>query len=204
MWALPPSWPVSLPPQPLSAKGTTTRTSRTLFTISPLITAAILIKKSLVRHSHPLPGPRRPQRPQHRPRCRRSVEGVEVNSGRAGDQQLRALLRRVSDAELELALRLAPGRREGGSQGRWNRRVAEVANPLRLRAAGDRDHPSQDRHLDPRRPRRPHEVEVDLVVEEELGDQKVGAGIDLRLQVAEIRIKVGRLRVHLRKAGAAD
>ena len=48
------------------------------------------------------------------------------------------------------------------------------------------------------------EVEVDAVVEEELGDQERGAGVDLGLQVAEVGLEVRRLRVDLREAGAAD
>ena len=56
----------------------------------------------------------------------------------------------------------------------------------------------------PSRPGRGDEVEVDLVVEEELGDQEGGAGVDLRLQVVEVGVEVGGLRVDLGEAGAAD
>ena len=53
-------------------------------------------------------------------------------------------------------------------------------------------------------PRRLDEVEVDPVVEEELGDQEAGAGVDLGLQVAEVGLEVGRLGVDLGEAGAAE
>ena len=48
------------------------------------------------------------------------------------------------------------------------------------------------------------EIEVDPVVEEELGDQERGSGVDLGLQVAEVGLEVGRLRVDLGEAGASD
>ncbi len=57
-----------------------------------------------------LPGLRCPQRAQHRARRRRPVQRVEVDPGRARDEELRALLRRVGDAELELAIRVATRR----------------------------------------------------------------------------------------------
>ena len=96
------------------------------------------------------------------------------------------------------------GRREGGFQPARDRGVAEVADPLRLGEAGDRDDAGEDRHLDAARPRRGDEVEVDLVVEEELGDQEGGARVDLRLQVGEVGVEVGGLGVDLGEAGAAD
>src|SRR5206468_1793513 len=108
------------------------------------------------------------------------------------------------DPELELPVGLTAGGGEGSLQGGRNRCVAEIADALRLGEAGDRDHPGEDRHLDSLRPRRSHEVEVDPVVEEELGDQEAGAGVDLRLQVAQIRVQVRRLRVDLGEAGATD
>ena len=48
------------------------------------------------------------------------------------------------------------------------------------------------------------EVEVVLVVEEELRDQELRAGRNLVLAVAQVGLRVGRLGVGLRVAGAAD
>ena len=152
----------------------------------------------------PLPGPRRAQRAEHGPRRRRPVQRVEVDARRAAEQQLGALLRGVGDAELELGPLVARGGAERLLQQRRDRGVAELADPLRLGEAGDRDDPGEDRHLDPLRARRRDEVEVDPVVEEELGDQEGGPGLDLRLQVGEVGLEVGRLGVDLGEAGAAD
>ena len=53
-------------------------------------------------------------------------------------------------------------------------------------------------------PRAVHEVEVEGVVEEELGDQEARSAVDLRLQIGEIGIEAVGLGVDLREAGAAD
>ena len=65
----------------------------------------------------PLPRLRGLQRAEHRARRRRPVQGVEVDPRRARDQELRALLRRVGDAELELALRVVPAASKAASSG---------------------------------------------------------------------------------------
>ena len=151
-----------------------------------------------------LPRPRRPQRAEHGARRRRAVERVEVDPGRAAGEQLLALPRGVGDAELASASSSPPSASIAGSSSARDRRVAEVADPRHLGEAGDRDHPGDDRHVDPALARRGDEVEVDAVVEEELGDQEAGAGVDLGLQVGEVGLEVGGLGVDLGEAGAAD
>ena len=56
---------------------------------------------------------------------------------------------------------------------------------------GDRHDPGDDRHGDARRARLLDEVEVELVVEEELGDQEAGAGLLLLARVAQVALAVG-------------
>src|SRR4051812_14575206 len=96
----------------------------------------------------PLPRTRSAQRPEHGTGRGRTVQRVEVDSRHAGDQELRALLGGVCDSELELAFGIALGAQECGLQPRRNRRVTEVAYPLRLRVARDRDHAGEDRDVD--------------------------------------------------------
>src|SRR5207344_159060 len=83
------------------------------------------------RGPRPVPGPGRAQGAEHGPRRRRPVEGVEVDARRAGEEQLGALLRRVSDAELELGALVTARGGEGGLEPSGDRRVAELADPLR-------------------------------------------------------------------------
>ena len=93
--------------------------------------------------------------------------------GRARDQQLGALLRRVGDAELELGLLVASrGARTHlrGGTGSRRRRGSQIRFVWAKLATGIT--PGMIGTSIPRRPRRVDEVEVDLVVEEELGDQE--------------------------------
>ena len=51
---------------------------------------------------------------------------------------------------------------------------------------------------------RADEVEVDAVVEEQLGDDEVEAGVDLGLEVRDVPVEVAALDVPLGVAGAAQ
>src|SRR5207302_10076878 len=82
--------------------------------------------------------------------------------------------------------------------------VAHLGEPLDLREVGYGDDPRDDWDVDSRRARLAHEVEVELVVEEELGDQEARPGLDLLLREVEVVVEVGRLGVHLGKACATD
>ena len=128
-----------------------------------------------------------------------------MDPGSAGAHQLgRTELRRPGDAEVELgALVAAEGFHRRGQLLR-DRRLAELAEAHDLGVAGDRHHPGDDRHVDPGRAGRGDEVEVVAVVEEELGDQKAGAGVDLGLQVGEVGLEAGGSGMDLGEAGAAD
>ena len=82
------------------------------------------------------------------------------------------------------------------------RRVSHRA--AQVREAHDRHDARHDRHRDAGGARALDEAEVVLVVEEELRDQELGAGVDLAPQVREIGRRARRFGVHLRVAGAAD
>ena len=127
-----------------------------------------------------------------------------MDARRSPDQELRGLLGGIGDADLELGFGVTLGGHERGLQLRRNRGIAEIADPLGLSVGGDRDHAGDDRHLDPTLAGCRDEVEVDLVVEEELGDQEGSARLDLGRQKGEIGIQIGRLGMHLGKTGATD
>src|SRR5665648_1018513 len=65
----------------------------------------------------------------------------------------------------------------------------------------DRDEPRHDRDGDAGGADAVEIAEIDLVIEEELGDGARGAGVDLRLQHVDIGLDGGRLRVLLGIAG---
>ena len=153
----------------------------------------------------PLPGPRGAQRAEHGAGRRRPVERVEVDS-RA---RRRAAARRTAGPRRRRRARTRPARlppaaanaasSRGGIEASQSSQIRFVWAKL---ATGMT--PAMIGTSIPARPRRGDEVEVDLVVEEELGDQEGGARVDLRLQVVEVGVEVGRLRMDLGEAGAAD
>src|SRR6266571_2972299 len=96
------------------------------------------------------------------------------------------------------------GSRERRGELRRHVRAAHGREALHLLDVGDGHDARDDRHVDPRGARPPDEVEVAAVVEEELGDEELGAGVHLLLAVAQVGLQVARLDVPLRIAGAAD
>ena len=115
---------------------------------------------------------RRAQRGQDRPRCRRAVQRVEVDSGRAARQEIGALEGRVGDPELCNRFRVVGAPVELPLEVLRDRGAAHLGEALDLAVVRDRHDPRDDRHVDAGRARLLDVVEVELVVEEELGDQE--------------------------------
>ena len=88
-------------------------------------------------------------------------------------------------------------------QRRRNRGLAHAGDRLDLTDVGDRHDPGDDGDLDPDRPGLGDELEVEVVVEEELGDRERRPGRHLLAQEAQVMGQVFRLGVHLREAGGA-
>ena len=156
-------------------------------------------------HLAPHPWPQQLQRGQDRARGRGAVERVEVDAGRAAGQQLGALQRRVGDAELEHGVGVvgaparAPRAAAAGMLGPhmpvivliWPRSVIGMM-PGRIGTSMPAARASSTKR------------EVELVVEEQLGDQERDAAVDLLLEEAQVVGEVGRLGVDLGEAGGAD
>ena len=160
--------------------------------------------RALDRGLRPRPGVRCAQRGQDRPRCRRAVQGVEVHSGRASRQEIGALEGRVSDPELCNRFRVVGAPVELPFEVLGDRRAAHVGEAVDLAVVRDRHDPRHDRHVDARGARLVDVVEVDLVVEEELGDQEARARLDLLPRVAKVARAVRGVEVHLGEARGAD
>ena len=125
--------------------------------------------------------------------------------GAAGQQRF-ALSRGELDAELRDRLRIVTERFELRQQGRREGRAADPGEPLDLFGVQDRQDAGCDRHA---HAERLHEVvaepEVVVVVEEELGEDDIGAVVDFCLQTLPVDVFPFRAGdVALREAGGAD
>src|SRR3954453_1610835 len=129
-----------------------------------------------------------PQPIEHVTRRERTIERIEMDAGRATSDQVAALSRRVLDAERADGVGVVAARLARGEQRRRNGRAAERGEALDLREVRDRHDAGDDRHFDTRAARALDERKIVLVVEEELRDQKVSAGLDLGLEIAEIAV----------------
>ena len=89
-----------------------------------------------------------------------------------------------------------PGR-ESGPEG-------QLGHPDHVLLRRDRHDPGEDRHPDAGQLAALAEVVEVVVVEEELGADVVGAGVDLALEVVHLLEPVGRAGVPLGEAGDAD
>ena len=76
-------------------------------------------------------------------------------------------------------------------------------DPLDLRDVRDRHDPGDDRDVDAGVARARDELEVDRVVEEQLRDEELRAGVDLLLEVAQVDLRVGGVDVASRGSTAA-
>ena len=146
----------------------------------------------------PAPRSAQLQRREDRPRRRRAVERVEVDPRSAPREQLRALERRVGDAEFEHRLGVVGPEFERFQQRRRDRRAAHRGHRLDLRDVRDRHDPRDDRDFDSGETGRVDEPHVVLVVEEQLRDQEPRAAVDLRLQELQVAERVAGLRVEPR------
>src|SRR6266850_2952836 len=144
------------------------------------------------------------QRGQDGPGGRRSIQCIEMDPRRAPAEQVGALQRRVRDAELERSLRVVLADLHGGGELGWNVRSAHRREALHLLDVGDGHDARDDGDLDPRGARPAYEVEVPAVLEEELGDEELRAGVHLLLAVAQVGLQVARLDVALGIARAPD
>src|SRR5688572_8237095 len=116
----------------------------------------------------------------------RFVERVEVDSRCTSLDEPETLDRRVHDPELVYAFRLIGQAIELRAEASRDRRAAHLGETFDLLDVLDRHDARDDRHGDAGGARAIDEVEVDAVVEEELSDQELRAGIDLLAEVREI------------------
>src|SRR5205814_5930127 len=85
-----------------------------------------------------VPGPRRPESRQDRPRRRRAVERVEVDSGCAAREQVRALERGVGDTQILDRVGVLRPRGQFTVELVRDARVAQLGEALDLREGGAR------------------------------------------------------------------
>ena len=143
------------------------------------------------------PGAHRPDQARvHAARRRRLVQRVEVDAGRAAREQLATLQRGPLDADLERALLVRLAHRSSACSS--SRGVSEVgalrSAPRRFARLTIGMMPGTIGTVMPAARARADEAEVVLVVQEELGDQELGAGVDLAPQVREVGLRASALR----------
>src|SRR5262249_4163842 len=84
------------------------------------------------------------------------------------------------------------------------RRATQSDEAVDLLVTGDRHDARDDGDVDSDTPGPLDKVEVESVIEEELGDDEIQAGVDLLLEVSKILVGRGRLDVPLGVACSAD
>src|SRR3989338_4382912 len=89
-------------------------------------------------------------------------------------------------------------------KGLGDRDSSQTRDPFYLLCTEDRHDPRDNRDGDLRLSRAIDEVEIEGVVEEELGYNYVGPGVDLALEVREIGREIRRLVVPLGISGHGD
>src|SRR5579862_9738993 len=132
-------------------------------TRAPTITPATFLSPSAIASAPPAQGA------DDHPSRRRLVERVEVNPRHAPREKLHALHRRMRHPELDDGLRVVLQSLELQGQSHRDGRAAQPDEPVDLLEAGDRHDPGDDRYVDPRSPRALDEIEIESVVEEQLG-----------------------------------
>src|ERR671915_786271 len=157
----------------------------------------------LDRGPGPRPGVRRSQRRQDRPGCRRAIQGVEVDPGRAPRQEIGALEGRIGDPELGNRFRVVGAPVQLALELARDRRAAHLGEALDLAVVRDRHDPRHDRHAYAGSAGVLDEVEVEIVVEEQLRDQEARPGVLLGARVAQVAVAVGRVGVDLGEASGA-
>src|SRR6187549_4105337 len=109
-----------------------------------------------------------------------------MNAGRAALEQLRAQLDSRAHADLSHLLSIVFVELELGQEVSGNARAAHAGEALDLRDIGDGHDARHDRHGDTNLASPLDEAKVRVGFEEELGDQEVGAAIDLQLERSEV------------------
>ena len=126
-----------------------------------------------------------------------------MHSGRASRQEIGALEGRVSDPELCNRFRVVGAPVELPFEILGDRRAAHVREAVDLAVVRDRHDARHDGHVDARGAGLVDVVEVDLVVEEELGDQEARARLHLLARVAQVARAIRGVEVHLGEARGA-
>mmetsp|Transcript_15925 Transcript_15925/g.18913 ORF Transcript_15925/g.18913 Transcript_15925/m.18913 type:complete len:238 (-) Transcript_15925:162-875(-) len=86
----------------------------------------------------------------------------------------------------------------------WHLRLREFAHPMEAVIAQNRHNTRDDLALDASKAAIADPVVENLIVEEKLSDDKVCAGVNLLLEVADVILARGRLQVHFGVARDAD
>lgn len=133
----------------------------------------------------------------------RISHSIIMQAGRAILFQLFRLLDAPFDTRLQAPLGIF-GRLYGLDQVFRQVDVEDAGDGIELIQLGERLQARHDRHIDADFPAAGHEFEVFFVVKKHLGDDIVGAGIDLGLGLQQVEVKVRRFEVLLRVAGHAD
>src|SRR5215469_1966756 len=102
-----------------------------------------------------------------------------MDAGSTAREEIDALQRRVSDAEVDDRFRLLASSLHLRHETRRDRRAALAREALDLFAVRDRHDAGDDRHVDARSPRAADESEVRFGIEEQLRYQELRTGIDL-------------------------
>src|SRR6266581_33553 len=132
-----------------------------------------------------------------------AVEGVEVQAGHAGLEQLDALLDAVTHSQRPHGV-VVRSLLDRASEVRGERGAGHGRHECERAPAGHWHEPGHDRDGDAGPLRSTHEVEVEPVVEEELRYEEVRARVDLQLHVAKLMCLVGALRMLLGAARGPD
>ena len=132
------------------------------------------------------------------------VERVEVEAIDVGGEEFAALARGPVDAVTQDGFGIVGDRVEFDVHLFGDGRAAHGGEFLDLGDVGDGHDAGDDGHGDADVAAAIHEAEEMGVVEIELGDDEIGAGIDLGLQAFEIGVEVGRLGMFLGITGASE
>lgn len=139
--------------------------------------------------------------------CRvRLVQGVEVQSINGMIEKITALLRRPMHADLSnriIIVLLGPTDRSEQGGGK-HRAGGELSHPLDSGSGGDRHDAGDDRNPDSRDLTPVSPVMESMIIEEELGTDPVGTGIDLGRQIFHREQGVGRIRMAFGKSCDPD
>jgi hypothetical protein len=134
-----------------------------------------------------------------------AVEGVEMDSGDVVVQEVVALFQGEVDADAADHLAIVVATLEGAQKlGGKAGAAGELGDAFEAAHGGDRHDAGDDRDVDAGERTTFAEIEEVAIIEEELGDDVVGAGVDLRFEVIHFDQSIRRRRMAFRETGHTD